>query len=1322
MNKILFRLTGVIAVAIFSMSAYAETFEVDGIYYKTDWSDNTIAIVTHNEDIYINDDLYYKGNISIPATVTHNGTLLRVTTIGFQAFSLCDELESVTLPEGLLVIEDMAFSNSGISEITLPATLTSLGSSSFQSCNNLKSIHVAESNPKFCEIDGVLFDKAKETLVCYPSGKGTSYVVPVGTKTIGKEAFAESQITSITLNEGLICIDDAAFSLTDLKSITIPGSVTQFGKFIFEFSNPEYIVSNILEPQSISVSSFEYAEYDSQNEIYNKTILYVPLGTESKYKAATGWNNFASIRECDRIEMDGFEYEVTHDTHYATLLKKSTSVSYKEEIEIPGTISYNNQQIPVVGIAEDAFKGMSLGSILLSGNIQTIGANAFNGCSNLKSVTVKNETPIDIDENVFEGVYAKATLIVPKKTKSAYSATLPWSKFSSIKEVDSEIVVDNLLYEIDFNSNTATLVKKNTFVYSSDEIEIPETITYNDLTITVTGIAENAFKSTNLKSVTFSKNINVIGNNAFSGCSNLKKIIVRNEMPIAINENVFEGVYDKATLFVPQGFLPQYQQAEVWKKFTNIQEEQTGDIETEGGFRVGGIYYEIDTETPTNVRVVKNPDGYKGTITIPSQVTFNGSTYKVAGIGERAFNGSSVDQISLPSSLSYIGSYAFGSSKIKSIEIPEGVNRIGDHAFFLCGQLTSAQLPSTLTTIEASAFNSTAISEIHIGKLVSEIGTNVFGSCNNLSTVVVEEGNETYDSRSNCNAVIRKSDVVLIQGCKNSVVPNGVTGIGERAFNGSSVDQISLPSSLSYIGSYAFGSSKIKSIEIPEGVTRIGDHAFFLCGQLTSIQLPSTLTTIEYSAFNSCSLLLDIVSKIEVPFSINDNVFDDSKKIIYTNAVLSVPEGKIETYRSIDGWKNFVNIQKIEPDPTPVIDNKTYVIHKRTGLADLQTVVSDKYVVVPETIVYDGKSYTVTRILDSALVGSDMISLSIPSSVTYIGQNAIKDCNQLAAIEWNPKYKPSTEFVGYLVNPNLLFYVTEEQYKPDGIRNVIVGEQASSITLTDEAHGNFYCPKAFTVSNITYTHIYSMPTEKGLAQGWESIVLPFDVTTIQTASGNVIKPVSIAGTGEKRFWLKELTETGLHEASQIKANIPYIISMPNWDGYQDFYNITGDVTFSAQNATLGVTEVTTVTSGTDNLTPSYQSIIKKEEYYALNLSDTVYNGITYPAGSVFIPGLRDIRPFEAYFTKDVASKARRAISIADLMEGATAIADIPMNGERIYSDNGVVYIESAVAGRCNIYSMSGQLVRTVALKAGTNSVGGLTKGVYVVNGHKVLVR
>ena len=235
--------------------------------------------------------------------------------------------------------------------------------------------------------------------------------------------------------------------------------------------------------------------------------------------------------------------------------------------------------------------------------------------------------------------------------------------------------------------------------------------------------------------------------------------------------------------------------------------------------------------------------------------------------------------------------------------------------------------------------------------------------------------------------------------------------------------------------------------------------------------------------------------------------------------------------------------------------------------------------------------------------------------------------------------------------------------------------------------------------------------------------MPFDVTTIKTANEEVIKPVSIAETGEKRFWLRELTGNGFADVNSIKANTPYIISMPNWEGYQDFYNITGDVTFSAQNATVQPSDNLQIsTSGIYQFKPNYQAQDKQNGIWALNTSEYAENGKTYAPGSIFKANLRNVRPFEAYLTASGSAAARRCISIADLMDGTTAIADIPVRGEHIYSDNGVVYIECETDSNCNIYSMSGLLVRRLVLKKGTNIVSGLTKGIYIVNGQKVLVR
>ena len=124
----------------------------------------------------------------------------------------------------------------------------------------------------------------------------------------------------------------------------------------------------------------------------------------------------------------------------------------------------------------------------------------------------------------------------------------------------------------------------------------------------------------------------------------------------------------------------------------------------------------------------------------------------------------------------------------------------------------------------------------------------------------------------------------------------------------------------------------------------------------------------------------------------------------------------------------------------------------------------------------------------------------------------------------------------------------------------------------------------------------------------------------------------------------------------------------------------------------------------------------------LNITKLVDIDNTYEPGSIFKSDLRDIRPFEAYFTTSGSASAKKYISISDFMDGATAIADIPETLQRVYSNNGVLYIESTSDGNCNIYAVSGHLMKKVVLKKGINIVEGLPMGMYIVNGQKIMVR
>ena len=259
-----------------------------------------------------------------------------------------------------------------------------------------------------------------------------------------------------------------------------------------------------------------------------------------------------------------------------------------------------------------------------------------------------------------------------------------------------------------------------------------------------------------------------------------------------------------------------------------------------------------------------------------------------------------------------------------------------------------------------------------------------FSRCPNLATITVEEGNSTYDSRNNCNAIIESSSNKLIIGGLNTSIPNSVTSIGDVAFaTRSGLTSISIPNSVTYLSGFSYCTG-LTSIEIPNSVTTIGGDAFRGCSGLTSITMPNSIKVLEYGAFRDCTGLTSITIPNSVT-SIGNWAFDGCSGL--TSVHITDLEAWCKIHIGSDPFSCahhlFLNGEEITnliiPSSVTSINSSAF-----SGCSGLTSVT------IPSSV---------TSINSSAFSGcSGLTSVTIPSSVTSIGYNAFSGCTELISI------------------------------------------------------------------------------------------------------------------------------------------------------------------------------------------------------------------------------------------------------------------------------------------------------------------------------------
>ena len=300
----------------------------------------------------------------------------------------------------------------------------------------------------------------------------------------------------------------------------------------------------------------------------------------------------------------------------------------------------------------------------------------------------------------------------------------------------------------------------------------------------------------------------------------------------------------------------------------------------------------------------------------------------------------------------------------------------------------------------------------------------------------------------------------------------------------------------------------------------------------------------------------------------------------------------------------------------------------------------------------------------------------------------------ITAIVWNSTAVITNSDMQGIDNPNLLVYVNEASLAPQGIQNVVIDGVAKEIILKDaDGNNNWYCPQPFTAEKISYTRNFLQKTQIGVARGWESIALPFDVQTITYEDNRTITPFDNYDS-VYHFWLRRLTQNGLQSVQEINANVAYVISMPNSSEYPGEYNLAGNVTFSAENAPIPETEPEMDESADRAMAPAFQRMEVNEYIYALNVGEARGG---HPEGSVFEKNYREVRPFEA-FTMHFGDNGSRFMSIADMLDGG-------VTGIEELKDGKIEELKSE-----SWYDLNGRRVLSPS------------KGVFIQNGKKIVVK
>lgn len=857
-------------------------------------ADRVACYAQYLAEIMLNEGLKHIGNfafegcpelreITIPASVI---------SMGNEPFHECGNLTGYTVAEGNAVYASdsagVLYTKDGKTLLsttrrmegtyTIPADVTALGEYAFRNAANLDAIRVAEGNPNFAAKDGVLFTKDMKTLLVAPGNLRGSYTVPDTVTTISAYAFADTPgLSELVIPEGVTTIKEYAFAWCwGLLEISLPSSLTELGDYAF-----------------VQCDSVKFNEYNGLLYVGNSENPYAVLWYPENYELTE-----AALHP-DTMHISAWAFRYCYELQSIIIPDKVLTVgaeafyncSKLQTVEFGSNLRY---------IGSLAFNNTAISRLTLPDTVSYIGDHAFGGCNDLQSAYLGKSLTY-LGEKAF--AYCS----------SLFSVTLP---------------------------EGLTAIEDSTFEWCSamTEITIPDT---------VETIGEWAFYATGIYSAKLGKSVSVIGDYAFYSCGNLSEITI-GESVTEIGVEAF-GACDLYCVYVSD--------PSAWCKIN---------------FGAGG--------SPAQNAMVKVLDSEGAQV---SDVVLDET---VTQIPAYAFHQADITSITIPASVTKIGEYAFYYSPVQTVNMGGGVQTVGEYAFYYCTGLQGLTFSDELEKVEEYAFTDCynmktlvlgdkvkaigdhaasgcyGVKELSLGSCLTELGERVFSGCRGIKEITLPDSLVTMGEYCfyNCSGL---TSVKIGSGLKT--IPGG------SFLNCTGIQTLELSEGLETVGRYAFHScTGITEVTIPHSVTTIEEYAFCWCASMTRLQLGGGLKTIGASAFTDCTSLQSLVLPDSLT-SLGESAFCRN----YALESLTIGEGLTEipayAFANIGSLKQLT----IPGNITAIGEGAFY----GCGVTNLNI------------------SHGVTDIGKEAFFGSASLTRAyIPATVTAIGEAAFGDCSALS--------------------------------------------------------------------------------------------------------------------------------------------------------------------------------------------------------------------------------------------------------------------------------------------------------------------------------------